>query len=104
MSLQRAVTRQGSSLVDKHAIRTFATFRLAVIKEGPDLPIFGEPARLARLGRWLADALRERQRNSRKGEGKVLLPLVIACLLEKVGTFLVVGITPSTDVGDVRKK
>lgn len=104
MGLQRAITRQGSSLIDKHAIRTFTTFRLAVLKEGPDLPVFGEASRLARLGMWLSEALRERQSAGRKGDGKLILPLVIACLVEKKAMFLVVGVTPTTETGDVRKK
>lgn len=104
MSLQRAITRQGSSLIDKHVIRTFTTFRLAILKEGPDLQLFGEASRLARLGRWLSEALREKQSNVKKGGSKVILPLVIACLVEDKGHFLVVGVTSTTEAGDVRKK
>lgn len=103
MALQRAIIRQGSSLIDKHAIRTFRTFRLAILKEGPDVATFCHPDTLSRLGLWLADALRDRHTYQGR-QGKKQSPFVVACLDEQVGSFLVVGVTPTTEFGDVRKK
>lgn len=100
MALQRAIIRQGSSLIDKHAIRTFRTFRLATLKDGPDLQTFCNAGTLSRLGLWLSEALRDRQTS----KGKKAVPFIIACLNEKTNTFLVVGVTATTEFGDVRKK
>lgn len=102
MALQRSIIRQGSSLIDKHAIRTLRTFRLAILKEGPDLVTFSHPGTLSRLGLWLTDALRDKHQ-VRQGKKKQL-PFVVACLDEKMGSFLVVGVTPTTESGDVRRK
>lgn len=103
MALQRAIIRQGSSLIDKRAIRTFRTFRLATLKDGPDLQTFCNAGTLSRLGLWLSEALRDRQASS-QAKGKKAVPFIIACLNEKTNTFLVVGVTSTTEFGDVRKK
>ncbi|KAF8306245.1 CDC45-like protein [Clavulina sp. PMI_390] len=104
MALQRAIIRQGSSLIDKHAVRTLKSFRLAILKEGPELLTFCHPATLSRLGLWLTDALRDRHVAFQAKQGKrKQLPLVVACLDEKSGSYLVVGVTPTTEFGDVRK-
>ena len=105
MTLQRAVIRQGSSLIDKQEIKTMRTFRLAMLKEGPDLPIFVHPGNLARLALWLVEALRDKFDPLAVGRSKKKsLPLVIACLDEKKGSYLVVGVTAAPEFGDIRKK
>jgi len=105
MTLQRAVIRQGSSLIDKQEIKTMRTFRLAVLKEGPDLPIFVHPGYLSRLALWLVEALRDKVDPMAVGRSKKKsLPLVIACLDEKKGSYLVVGVTAAPEFGDIRKK
>jgi cell division control protein 45 len=104
MALQRAIIRQGSSLIDKHAIRTFRTFSLAILKDGPDLPTFYHPSTLSRLGLWLADALRDRRSSQGDYGKKKHLPFVVASLDEGIGAFLVVGVTPTNEFGDIRKK
>jgi len=105
MALQRAIIRQGSSLIDKHSIRTFRTFRLAILKDGPDLATFYHPGTLSRLGLWLAEALRDWHGASQGSHGrKKHLPFVIASLGEGMGAFLVVGVTPTNEFGDIRKK
>lgn len=58
-ALHRAVLNTGIALVEKHAIKALRNFRLVVLKDGPDLALFAQPAMLARLGRWLVDALRD---------------------------------------------
>lgn len=115
MSLQRAIIRQGSSLIDKSKIASLKWFRLAAITEGPDLALFANPATLSRLALWLVDALRDRltaMMNANGGSGgeggekrrTKGLPVVVACLDERAGTYIVVGVTGAPEYGDVRKK
>jgi cell division control protein 45 len=90
--------------------------RVVLLSQGPDLPLFANPATLARLARWLVDAMRERisgtrmaysapgganHRNAQKGKS---LPFVVACLDEKRGVYVVVGVNAALEFGDVRKK
>ncbi|OCH85305.1 CDC45-like protein [Obba rivulosa] len=106
MSLHRAIIRQGSSIIDKHDIRTLRGHRVVVLTQGPDLALFAHPGVLARLALWLVDALRDRlpgtttahARSKRKS-----LPFVVACLNERAGTYVVVGVTAALDFGEVRK-
>ncbi|KAF9518396.1 hypothetical protein BS47DRAFT_1371034 [Hydnum rufescens UP504] len=98
MALHRAIIRQAPHL------STSMPF-LAVVKEGPDVPIFCHPGTLSRLGLWLAEALRDRDgiiTGSTRGKRKQL-PFVVACLNEKAGSYLIVGVTPTSESGDVRK-
>ncbi|KAK4684158.1 cell division control protein 45, partial [Tremellales sp. Uapishka_1] len=104
MSLHRAIIRQGSSLLGKTAIRSTRTFRLAIMKEGPDLRLFCHPATISRLALWLVDATRDRWAARQKGaNANKSLPFVVACLNEQSDTFLVVGVTGAPEFGDVRK-
>lgn len=57
MELQKAIVRTGTSLIDKHAIRHLKAFRIAVLKEGPDLDIFTHPFALSKLALWISDAI-----------------------------------------------
>lgn len=130
-SLHAAVISQGVSLIDKQAIRTLAGFRLAIIKDGPDLHLFSHPSTLTRLALWLVDALRDlinetelkkaKNKRIRKLEraGKQIndddedgidpnavvknLPFVIAALDEETDVFVVVGVTGAPDFGDTRR-
>ena len=106
MTLHRAVIRQGSSLIDKRAIRTMRGHRVVVVQQGPDLALFCQPGALARLARWLVDAMRDRVAgtNISNYTKKKSLPFVVACLNEKEETYLVVGINAALEFGDVRKK
>ena len=107
MSLHRAIIRQGTSIIDKQDIRTFRGHRVVILTQGPDLALFAHPGVLSRLALWLVDALRDRlpgtniasARSKRKS-----LPFVVACLNEKAGTYIVVGVTAALDFGEVRKK
>ncbi|TFY59472.1 hypothetical protein EVJ58_g5762 [Rhodofomes roseus] len=106
MALHRAIMRQGSSIIDKHDIRTLRGHRVVVLSQGPDLALFAHPGVLSRLALWLVEALRDRlqgtqvafSRSKRKS-----LPLVLACMNEKEGTYIVVGVMGALDFGDVRK-
>lgn len=107
MALHRAIVRQGSSIIDKHDIRTLRGHRVVTITQGPDLDLFAHPGVLSRLAQWLVEALRDRlqgtvtaySRSKRKS-----LPLVVACLNEKEGTYIVVGVVAALNFDDVRKK
>lgn len=103
MSLHRAIIRQGASIIDKQDIKTMSGHRVVVLSQGPDLPLFAHPSVLSRLALWLVDALRDRvapnSRTKRKG-----LPLVVACLNEKRGSYMVVGVMAALDFGAIRKK
>ena len=108
MALHRAVIRTGSALIDKHSIRNMRGHRVVLLTQGPDLALFAAPGALARLARWLVDAMRERvdftgsQTVTKKN--KKSLPLVVAALDEMQGTYLVVGLNAAPELGDVRKK
>ena len=107
MSLQQAIIRQGSLIIDKHDIRTLRGHRVVVLTQGPDLALFAHPGVLSRLALWLVEALRDRlpgtnaasARSKRKS-----LPFLVACLNERSGTYIVVGVTAALDFGEVRKK
>ncbi|KAH9934679.1 CDC45-like protein-domain-containing protein [Fomitopsis serialis] len=106
MALHRAIMRQGSSIIDKHDIRTLRGHRVVILSQGPDLALFAHPGVLSRLALWLVEALRDRlagtqaafSRSKRKS-----LPLVLACMNEREGTYIVVGVMGALDYGDVRK-
>ncbi|GAA5840980.1 hypothetical protein JCM11251_006771 [Rhodosporidiobolus azoricus] len=119
MALHRSVLSQGSYILDKQSLRTLRTYRLAVIKDGPDVPVFQHPATLLRLAQWLTDAVRsmlEHQAGvgamggaggggggaggATKGKN---LPMVLAALNEGSDKFLVVGVVPADEFGDVRR-
>ena len=112
MALHRAVIAQGSYILDKKAITFFRSYRLAVVKDGPDLPVFQHPATLLRLAHWLVDAIRSMLENQGSGGGGAgggggasrNLPFVLAALSESSDKFLVVGVVPADEYGDVRRK
>lgn len=104
MSLHRAVIRQGTSIIDKQDIRTLRSHRVVVLSQGPDLPLFAHPGVLSRLALWLIDALRDKLPGTKLAGGKKGLPFVLACLNEKAGTYIVVGVMGALEMGDVQKK
>ena len=107
MGLHRAIVRQGSSIIDKQDIKSMRGHRVVVLTQGPDLALFAHPGVLSRLALWLVDALRDRTPGTVLGGSrskKKSLPFVVACLDEKAGTYVVVGVTAAMDFGDTRKK
>ena len=107
MSLHRAIIRQGTSTIDKQETRTFRGHRVVVLKQGPDLALFAHPGVLSRLALWLVEALRDRMPGTQAAfsrSRRKALPLVLACMNEREGTFMVVGVMGALDYGDVRKK
>lgn len=120
-------------MIENREVRAFATFRFAALREGPDIALFTQPTTLARLARWMINAIRWqvaketvrklRAKRKRKNGGKDVidteqedtedeaerlipqeLPFVLACLDEGRGTYLVAGFVGSTSIADVRRK
>ncbi|KAM0786356.1 hypothetical protein ACM66B_001827 [Microbotryomycetes sp. NB124-2] len=108
MALHRAVMDQGGYILEKQAIKTLRTYRLAVIKEGPDLTVFRHPSTLMRLANWLVEAVREIVTTTYgeaalPGRRAKSLPFVLASLNETNDAFLVVGVVGAIEYGDVKK-
>jgi cell division control protein 45 len=105
-SVHQAITRTGSSIIDKNDLRMIKGHRVVQLKQGPDLALFTHPGILFRLGLWLTEVLRDRVNgvNISRRNKKKSLPLILACLDEHDRTYLVVGLNESLDFGDVRKK
>ncbi|KAG4304658.1 hypothetical protein PORY_002051, partial [Pneumocystis oryctolagi] len=93
MELQKAIVRTGTSLIDKHAIKHLRAFRIAVLKEGPDLDIFTHPFALSKLALWIADAINEQEREQGKTRH---LPFVIASFNKHTDAYLLLGTSVST--------
>lgn len=94
--LHRAILRTGTSLLSKHQIRHLRAFRIAVVKDGPDVRLFTNPGALTKLALWIAEAIRvqERERSDSIKIGKrraAGTPLVLAGLDEDRDIYVVVG-------------
>ncbi|KAI9814925.1 MAG: hypothetical protein M1826_002130 [Phylliscum demangeonii] len=97
MHLHRAILRTGTALIEKRQIRHLRAFRMAVVKDGPDVPLFTHPAALTKLALWVAEAIAEQERE-RAGDAAAAhrpgargTPLVMAGLNERRGVYVVVG-------------
>lgn len=94
--LHRAILRTGTSLLSKHQIRHLRAFRIAVVKDGPDVKLFTNPGALTKLALWVAEAIRvqERERGDSVKIGRKRAagtPLVLAGLDEDRDLYVVVG-------------
>ena len=91
--LYKAILRTGTSLIEKRQIRHLRAFRMAVVKEGPDVQLFTHPAALTKLALWVGEAIAEQERDHHGNTGKAGrgTPLVLASLNEARGVFVVVG-------------
>ncbi|KAF2840051.1 CDC45-like protein [Patellaria atrata CBS 101060] len=87
--LYRAILRTGTSLIEKKQIRHLRAFRMAVVKEGPDVQLFTHPGALTKLALWISEAIAEQEGIKRKGKGG---ELVVAGLDEARGVYVVVGL------------
>ncbi|KAJ5983237.1 hypothetical protein N7481_005336 [Penicillium waksmanii] len=94
--LHRAILRTGTSLLSKHQIRHLRAFRIAVVKDGPDVKLFTNPGALTKLALWIAEAIRVQERE--KGDSIKIgrkraagTPLVLAGLDEDRDLYVVVG-------------
>src|ERR1700758_1377785 len=93
MQLHRAILRTGTSLISKRQIRHLRAFRMCVVKDGPDVTLFTNPAALTKLALWIGEAISEQERESKGklGNGGRGTPLVVAGLNENRGVYVVVG-------------
>ena len=91
--LHRAILRTGASIIEKRQIRHLRAFRMAVVKEGPDVALFTHPGALTKLALWVSEAIAEQEREQRGkvGKGGRGTPLVLAGLNEARGVYIVVG-------------
>ncbi|TFY70536.1 hypothetical protein EVG20_g2468 [Dentipellis fragilis] len=105
MSVQKAIIRAGSSIIDKNDIRMMKGYSVVRLGQGPDLVLLSHPGVLFRLGLWLVDALRDRVEGSNAGRRskKKSIPMILACLNEKAHSYVVIGMNASLDFGGVRK-
>ena len=94
--LHRAILRTGTSLLSKHQIRHLRAFRIAVVKDGPDVKLFTNPGALTKLALWIAEAIKVQERD--KGDSVKIgrkraagTPLVLAGLDEDRDLYVVVG-------------
>ncbi|KAK9466690.1 CDC45 family [Lipomyces arxii] len=82
--IQKAVVRTGSALLDKDAVKQLRPFRLAMLRDGPDLEIFSNPVTLTRLATWVSECKSE-QTDKQSA-------LVIGALDSKRDTYTIVGL------------
>ncbi|KAL8725513.1 MAG: hypothetical protein Q9166_007299 [cf. Caloplaca sp. 2 TL-2023] len=103
LHLHRAILRTGTSLIEKRQIRHLRAFRMAVVKEGPDVQLFTHPAALTKLALWVGEAIAEQEREQRGkvGKGGKAIPLVLAGLNEKRGVYVIVGTGGGGGVVDI---
>ncbi|KAF2036674.1 CDC45-like protein [Setomelanomma holmii] len=87
--LHRAILRTGTQLIEKKQIRHLRAFRMAVVKEGPDVTLFTHPGALTKLALWIAEAIVELNGTKGKNRGS---ELVMAGLDESRGLYVVVGL------------
>lgn len=90
--LHRAILRTGTSLIEKKQIRHLKAFRMAVVKEGPDVQLFTHPGALVKLALWVAEAVVEMEGGRRSTVAAKGSDLVIAGLDETRGSYVVVGL------------
>ncbi|ORY08544.1 CDC45 family [Clohesyomyces aquaticus] len=87
--LHRAILRTGTTLIEKKQIRHLRSFRMAVVREGPDVQLFTHPGALTKLALWIAEAIVELNGTKGKNKGS---ELVMAGLDETRGLYVVVGL------------
>jgi len=87
--LHRAILRTGTALIEKKQIRHLRAFRMAVVKEGPDVQLFTHPGALTKLALWIAEAIVELNGTKGKNKGS---ELVMAGLDDSRGLYVVVGL------------
>ncbi|KAF2020753.1 CDC45-like protein [Aaosphaeria arxii CBS 175.79] len=87
--LHKAILRTGTQLIEKKQIRHLRAFRMAVVKEGPDVQLFTHPGALTKLALWIAEAIVELNGTKGKHKGS---ELVMAGLDDSRGLYVVVGL------------
>lgn len=91
--LHRAILRTGTSIIEKRQIKHLSTFRLCIVKDGPDVALFTHPSALTKLALWLGEAFAEQdlQRTGKLGLGGRGTPLVVASWNAERGVYAIVG-------------
>ncbi|KAG0240803.1 hypothetical protein BGW41_006661 [Actinomortierella wolfii] len=98
MKQQRAIIRQGVAIIDKQLIKTLSNYRLATVKDGPDLPVFWNASTIQRLAQFLVYAIREYGSSKTSSRST---PLVLAVLNEPSQTYYIAGVNGSANIGEV---
>ncbi|EME82807.1 uncharacterized protein MYCFIDRAFT_136813 [Pseudocercospora fijiensis CIRAD86] len=103
--LSRAIFRVGSHIISKGMHKNLTSFRMAIVREGPDVPLFTHPGALVRLAVWVNEAIRviEAEKGKRIKAGKDDT-LVIAALDEGRGVYVVVDDGTDGEEGHARRK
>jgi len=67
---------------------------MALVKEGPDVALFTIPGALMKLALWVGEAVKEVDKDDGKSKRKTKggLPLVLGCINEAKGVYVVVGL------------
>lgn len=99
--LHRAILRVGAALISKHQIRHLRAFRMGVVKEGPDVPLFVHPGALVKLAGWVSEAVGVLE--AEKG-AKEKGALVLGALDEDRGVYVVVGLGGGGAAGRMRSR
>ena len=99
--LHRAILRTGTGLIEKKQIRHLRAFRMAVVKEGPDVQLFTHPGALVKLALWVAEAIGELNGVKGKRRGG---ELVVAGLDDARGIYVVVGLGGGGGVGLTKER
>lgn len=103
-SLHRAILRTGTALLQKRHIRHLRAFRMGVVKDGPDMALFSHPGALIKLALWVGQAVAEVERDdAKKSQRKGGTPLVLGCLNESRGVYIVVGMGGGGQAFDAEK-
>lgn len=96
IEVQRALIRQGISLIENRDIVPTGPFRHAIISDSsPDIEYFVNPLTLTKLANFIVDVLRE-SRKARK-------PFVLAAYNKETDSYLAVGVAGTGQFGTVTK-
>nr|POE62927.1 cell division control protein 45 like [Quercus suber] len=102
--LSRAILRAGSALIGKKQIRHLRSFRMGVVKEGPDVPIFTHPGALVKLAAWVSEAVAVIEAEKGRRRRRDQEALVLGCLDEARNVYVVVGLGGAGGKGRVKSK
>eukprot|EP01133_Synstelium_polycarpum_P012498 gene12498-14670_t len=94
ITLQKEITRQVTSMIEKRVVTVSGPFRYAFLTESAELKYFVHPMALTKLGLFAMDTF--------VALNKPKKPFLIGALNEKKNNYLIVGITGShsTDIKD----
>lgn len=91
--LHKAIFNTGTALLKKKQISHLRAFRMCIVKDSAEAPIFNHPGALTKLALWIGEALAEQEKDAtgKLAHGGRGTPLVVASLNEKRGVYIVVG-------------